>query len=484
MNNPSIIPPSVFISYCWSSPSHELWVINLAQELMDSGVQVTIDKWDLKEGNDLYSFMEEMVNSETIDKVLCIIDKNYSEKANTRTGGVGVESQIISPEIYKNSKQDKFIPIITELDENGDAIVPVFFKGKVYIDFSDVSSYSDSFDKLLRNLYKRPNFTKPKLGTPPRYLFDDAPNLQKSNMLVRDFEKKIEKNPYVINSLLREFLNQFITDLVHYELKLDNNSNIEENSKLLHDSICYYVPLRDNYIEFIDILIKSNIVFDFNILIEFFEKLSKFTYPRESKDRWMNIEFELYKFVIHELFLYTVTLAYKHEKYNLIVELLYGDYFLYEIYQNHNEPKRFDNFYYFEEGLTTYYRNTFQGTFLNPAADIMIKRINDKVELDLFVESDLICHYVSILEGFLWFPITYIYKKNRRFDIFDKLVSKKHFHKVKILFGVNTPEELKEKLIQLSENYPHRNGLGYFKTTRNIIPIFQIIPTDKLCTLR
>ena len=92
--------PKVFISYSWSSPEHEEKVLNLATRLMSHGVEVIIDKWDLKEGQDKYAFMEQAVTSNDIDRVLIISDKMYAEKANSRRGGVGDETIIISPEIY------------------------------------------------------------------------------------------------------------------------------------------------------------------------------------------------------------------------------------------------------------------------------------------------------------------------------------------------------------------------------------------------
>ena len=51
----------VFISYSWTSPEHEEWVISLAEKLMSDGIDVVIDKWELKEGHDMYDFMESMV---------------------------------------------------------------------------------------------------------------------------------------------------------------------------------------------------------------------------------------------------------------------------------------------------------------------------------------------------------------------------------------------------------------------------------------
>ena len=52
-----------FISYSWTTTGHEEWVLRLAKRLMLGGIDVILDKWDLKEGHDLYDFMESMVKS-------------------------------------------------------------------------------------------------------------------------------------------------------------------------------------------------------------------------------------------------------------------------------------------------------------------------------------------------------------------------------------------------------------------------------------
>lgn len=107
--------PKVFISYSWSSD--EL-VLDLAKRLGAHGVDVVLDKWDLKEGNDKYEFMERCVNDSEITKVLIICDKIYAQKANDRTGGVGDETVIISSEIYGNARQEKFISDTTKYEDH------------------------------------------------------------------------------------------------------------------------------------------------------------------------------------------------------------------------------------------------------------------------------------------------------------------------------------------------------------------------------
>ena len=66
--------PKIFISYSWS---RDTLVMDLANRLVSHGVDVVLDKWDLKEGNDKYEFMERCVNDPSITKVLIICDKLY-----------------------------------------------------------------------------------------------------------------------------------------------------------------------------------------------------------------------------------------------------------------------------------------------------------------------------------------------------------------------------------------------------------------------
>ena len=84
--------PTLFISYSWSSPQHEQWVVELATALRESGIDVILDKWDLKEGHDAFAFMERMVSDPAVEKVAIISDQVYSERADGRSGGVGTVS--------------------------------------------------------------------------------------------------------------------------------------------------------------------------------------------------------------------------------------------------------------------------------------------------------------------------------------------------------------------------------------------------------
>ena len=61
--------PRLFVSYSWTSRDHEAWVLRFATELRESGIDVILDKWDLREGHDAHAFMEKMVTDPEIKKV-------------------------------------------------------------------------------------------------------------------------------------------------------------------------------------------------------------------------------------------------------------------------------------------------------------------------------------------------------------------------------------------------------------------------------
>jgi len=70
--------------------------------------------------------MEQMVHDDSIAKVLVICDRGYQAKADDRKGGVGTETQLISKEVYENTGQEKFIPIVREYDQDGKPCMPHF----------------------------------------------------------------------------------------------------------------------------------------------------------------------------------------------------------------------------------------------------------------------------------------------------------------------------------------------------------------------
>lgn len=71
---------NLFISYSHDNEQHKEWVAKLASDLRSHGVDVILDRWDLRIGDDLPFFMENGLSKSNLVLVIC--SSLYVEKAN------------------------------------------------------------------------------------------------------------------------------------------------------------------------------------------------------------------------------------------------------------------------------------------------------------------------------------------------------------------------------------------------------------------
>jgi hypothetical protein len=116
MDEHTVIQPIVFISYSHDSEEHKNWVLQLATRLRSNGVDIILDKWNLKLGSDLASFMERGLSKST--RIVCICSDSYVKKANEGKGGAGYEKQIMTAEIINDQNTNWVIPIIKNNKED------------------------------------------------------------------------------------------------------------------------------------------------------------------------------------------------------------------------------------------------------------------------------------------------------------------------------------------------------------------------------
>jgi hypothetical protein len=238
--------PKVFISYSWTSEDHVDWVVELAKRLKSNGVRVILDRWHLKPGQDKYNFMEQMVTDPSVTKVLCICDKAYAEKANARKGGVGTESQIISQEIYEKVDQEKFVALIRERDKNGKEYLPVFFKARIYFDFSDDDDFERSYDALLRNIFGKLSRVEPPLGKPPAHILrDDMPSPKVLVELARAKDAILKEKANAL-ALLDDYFDAFVRSMEDFRLDISGSEPFDEK---IIQSIERFTGYRDGFID-------------------------------------------------------------------------------------------------------------------------------------------------------------------------------------------------------------------------------------------
>lgn len=160
--------PKVFISYSWDNEEHKQWVLQLADRLLSDGVEVKLDRYELKLGNHLTYFIENSISE--VDRILVIFTPNYRLKADKRDGGVGYEYSIINTSTYKNIvNQEKVIPLL----RTGTAVqsIPEFMQQYIHLNISEDEKFEENYTELLREIYKEPALRKPALGNRPKFDF-------------------------------------------------------------------------------------------------------------------------------------------------------------------------------------------------------------------------------------------------------------------------------------------------------------------------
>lgn len=163
MEKTEIFQPIVFISYSHDNDEHKDWVLQLATRLRSNGVNVILDRWNLKLGSDLASFMEKGLSKS--QRIVSICSSAYVKKANEGKGGAGYEKQIMTAEFINDQNTNWVIPLIRNNPENRKT--PTFLGGRMYISFEEPIKYETNYEELLRDLLDEPTLPIPPIGENP-----------------------------------------------------------------------------------------------------------------------------------------------------------------------------------------------------------------------------------------------------------------------------------------------------------------------------
>ncbi len=443
--------PKLFISYCWSNPSHEQWVLDFATELRESGVDAILDKWDLKEGHDAIAFMEKMVTDPEIEKVIIVSNSDYSKKADDRSGGVGTETQIISKEIYDNQSQDKFVAVVVEKTEDDKPFLPTYYKSRIYIDLCDAENYSDNYEKLLRWIFNKPLHIKPEIGKKPSFLEEsDVIQLGTSARYKRTIDSIKSNKPYSTGSL-KEYLEIISIELEKFRII----KNDEEFDELVVENILNFIPYRNEIISLFQTISQYSRDEDdyIEILHSFFESLLPYMEHPKNVNQWQEWDFDNFVFIIHELFLYLIAIFVKNKKFEWANVFLEQRYYL-PGHSDYGKDVMVDFLSFRKHMRSLKHRNDRLNTRrLSIRADLLKERVTGtSIDFKDLMQADFIIFLRAELESNsdwgTWWPETLLYLGHfhSSFEIFARASSKKYFNRIKCLLGIEKKDDLDELL--------------------------------------
>lgn len=425
MPTAKIKQPRVFISYAWSSDEYKQKVLHFAKTLISHKVDVIIDEWDLKEGNDTYAFMEKSVTDPSVTNVLILLNPTYEKKADGRDGGVGTETQIISSEIYNKIDQTKFLPVIFERYPNGQVPKPVYLKQTYHFDLSLAENFNKEYQRLVRTLYGVDVHQKPELGNTPNWVEEDE---DPSEIIRITRFEEIKKSPTESERLI-QFKN------FSFQLK----ENLIKHTTEKSDCIAMYDGLQSIKKDFISLFtIIPYVPNAKDTIAEIFEDInSKY---QDSYNLYDTIKLTL----LHELFLYLITLCYKNGLYKEVGYFLNRSYYS---KKNIDKLESYIIFYSFNKKLNKAINDRDNQNYYSGTAQYWMDTLaNDVCDKEEFIFADTLCFNVSLFnKNRYWFPLSYVYDTANYKSLFRKfsigLQSKERLQKASIIFGCESVQE-------------------------------------------
>lgn len=440
--------PKVFISYSWTSPGHQARIRQWAEQMVNDGVDVVLDLWDLKEGDDKFAFMEKMVTDESVTHVLVFSDSDYAQKADARRAGVGTESQIISREVYSKVQQSKFIPIVCEFADSTEPFLPTFLKSRIWIDFSSPEAANDNWEKMIRLLYGKPAYEKPTLGQAPSYIMANATT--PSNPAMAKFsalKQALALNKPGLKLYRQDFLNACI-DFAD-ALRIRDRPDVPVMGERVLEDCGKLKAVRDQLVNWVLLESEINPSEEFGeSLTGLLEQLIELKSRPSELNAWNEGWFEAHRVFVYETFLYLIAALLKTNSFNSL-RLIFTTHYLLpetEISQS-TRFKKFDVFYGHSDSLQIL---AMEGRRLYAPAAELIKRQADRTDLPLvsIIEAELLVLMMSfITDDTRWYPQTLHYSsRSAAFPFFLRASQHRNFQKLAQITGIPSADQLRAEV--------------------------------------
>lgn len=460
--------PRAFISYSWSSPGHQARIRQWAEQMVNDGVDVVLDVWDLNEGDDKYAFMEKMVTDESVTHVLVFSDSEYSVKADTRKAGVGTESQIISREVYSKVQQSKFIPVVCEFDESGEPCLPVFLKSRIWIDFSSPEAANDNLEKLIRVLYGKPAYNKPSLGKAPTYI--TTKDIVPASPAVTKFvalKQAIIQEKRGLKLYRQDFLGACYSYADTLRIR-ERPDEMNMGERVLED--CGKLKLvRDHIVDWVLLESEFNQSEEFgDSLIEMLERLLDLKSRPTEVNSWSDVWFEAHRVFVYETFLYIIAALIKTGALSILHLVLTNHYLLPETeWYGDNRFGTFGAFYGYSDTLQILAP---EGQRLFAPAAELIKRQADRTDVpftDVIQAEVLVLLMAFITDVKHWYPQTLFYSsRSSAFPFFLRAAQHRNYQKLAQITGIDSVEQLRKAVKEGHERLQVKSWHDFWRTDR------------------
>jgi hypothetical protein len=203
--------------------------------------------------------------------------------------------------------------------------LPTYYKSRIYIDLSESDRYAEGFEKLVRWVFGKPLYVRPEIGKPPAYVADAEIPMLGTSALAKRVIDGLKNDKAYSRGALDEYLTLFSENLERFRI----TSTEGEPDDRIVKSIEEFTPSRNEFISVVVALIQYG---EFGVfgprLHRFYESLIPYLSRPSHVSTWNETDFDNFKFVVHELFLYTLSLHLRAEDFRTTGYLLAQAYYV------------------------------------------------------------------------------------------------------------------------------------------------------------
>lgn len=456
------IPPKIFVSYSWSNEDHQSWVLRLAERMVSDGVDVILDKWDLRVGHDANVFMEQMVTDPAVAKVILVCDRVYVEKADGRRGGVGKEAQILTREIYEKADQNKYAAVITERDEHGKAYIPAYYGGRQFIDFTDEDKAEASYEELLRWIYDRPYYVKPKIGKAPTFISEPETVITGTSSRFKRAEQAIRSGSPTARGLVVEFGDALIQEFIE-RAPVKTDKPFDEEVERAADTMR---PALRNLNELVLTIARFSGT-GFDAILQILERLADLTHPTEQVTAWNEEQFDPYRMMCYEGFVAMTAILIGERRFDLLEMAVDYSYYVADPFRTLDTSQM--NFRVFWQGLPSFENR--KRRLQSRERDMYATLINEIYSasfpsMESLVQADIVLYLCGIFKFagrmMIWWPRTLIYaRRHKALRLFAQSTSLQFFNSwAPKVIGPVSPDDFRSTLAKHASDFQN----SYFFT--------------------
>lgn len=354
----------------------------------------------------------------------------------------------------------------------------------MYIDLSNPDLYARNFEQLLRWIYDKPLYVKPELGNAPVFLSDqDAPSLRTTTLFRRALHAVRDNQPYCTGAL-REYFEVFAENLELFRITKDD----EEFDDKVVRNIERFLPYRNEAIELFLALTRYRPTQDsWESLHRFIESLFPYIDRPENVNSWEEWDFDNFKFIVHELFLYATASLLRSGCFAGVAHLLRQHYYI-----DQNPRPGQDAMVPFSELCDHLQSLEHRNNRLNLRrrslhAYLLEQRAKSSgLPFQQIMQADLVLFVRDCLDVLhtgrwqRWWPVTLLYagRQYGPFEIFARSQSIGYFENVKQVFDIESKDDLTALVEAAKEQKLQMPTWG----VQSANP-FKLMGFDKLATL-